>query len=118
MNIQSHLDIPVAGYASLTQLSEIEAAAKVALAFFLQLHSPARYRSVPVLTGRFHVIARFGAGAGEIVSLFEIETTVSSDATEDGDPGFSWCEQSWIDITGHLAGDSLTEILEGMDDDR
>lgn len=114
-------DFPIAGYATLTQLHEIETAAKAALAFFLTRHRPARGGSEPVLTGRFHVIARFGAAAGEIVSLFEIETTISGEPEGEGPsalPGYSWCEQSWIDFSGNYAGDSLTEILEAMDDDR
>lgn len=114
-------DFPIAGYASLTQLAEIETAAKAALAFFLTRHRPANGGTVPVLTGRFHVIARFGAAAGETVSLFEIETTISGEPEGEGPsalPGYSWCEQSWIDFSGNYAGDSLTEILEGMEDDR
>lgn len=112
MNLSSNLpSIPLAGQLVLGAAQEIDMAASAAFAEFTQKHSPAPGRSNPVLTGEVIVSLRsWCGGARQIVTLFQVETTVSNQQ------GYSYCEQAWIDLEGNLAGDSLDDALSDDDD--
>ena len=116
MQLTSHLtEIPLVGYATLSQMAEIEQVANAALSQFLHLHKPALPNATAsYLTGEYVTRGSFNRTA-EVVTLFQVEYVAT------GADGISSCYQSWIDASGFLAGDSLEEIFtdcaDAEDDD-